>query len=166
MSRLALWVAWYWRITSRPTTKTFHPGFPILSNMNASITLGMPRCSFVPPLVSFYLSFFATISLWILVSLWKWCTNKITWQLMQIFDICIRTVWSSTNTNPACVELKPASEICFFLLQVYWSLQLPLKGSFKHGLSCCPSSVACLTRRTTTLVRSAHHLLFARFFLL
>lgn len=77
-------------------------------------------------------------------------------------DICIRTVWSRANAKTALksVDFKLVSEIgCRFFLQESWSLQLPLKGIFKHGLSCCPSSVTCSTQRTTTLVRSAHQLL-------
>lgn len=88
MSRLALWVVSYWRITSRPTTRTFPQVFPILSSMNVSIMLETPHCSSVPPLVRilfilFCICFF--FSLCLSDSLcWKWCTKN-HWQLMQIF---------------------------------------------------------------------------------
>lgn len=153
MSRLVLWAVWYWRIMSRPTTRTFPQVFVILSNMNASITSGTPHCLSVPPLVSIYLSFVASLIL-PFSNLWKWCTTKN--HLTTNADFGIRTVWSRTDAKAAWRWFKPVSEISIFSVQASWSLRLPLKGSFKHGLSCCPSSVTCSTRRTTTLVRSAH----------
>lgn len=97
MSRLALWAVWYWRIMSRPTTRTFPQVFPILLSMNVSITLETPHCSSVPPLVSFYSLFVASV-FFFPVSLLEMMYKK---TLTTNADICIRTVWSSSATKDA-----------------------------------------------------------------